>query len=70
VSAYTVLSETVIVDILDVWILGLVAGNRNRPRMHLLPFRIVSKGKAPHAVKQYGAQMRRTKSEGSKENQV
>ena len=37
VSTYTTLSETLIADILDVWILGSVAGNRNLPRIHLLP---------------------------------
>jgi hypothetical protein len=50
VSAYTALSETVIADILDVWILGSVAGNRNRPRMHLLPFLSISKYKTPSRV--------------------
>jgi len=37
VSAYTTLFETVIANILDVWILGSVAGNRNRPHIHLMP---------------------------------
>lgn len=32
-----------IADILDVWILGSVAGNRDLPHMHLLPCLIVSK---------------------------
>ncbi len=41
--AYATPSQTVVGDALGVWTLGSVAGNRNRPRIHLLPLRIVSK---------------------------
>jgi hypothetical protein len=37
VSTRTTLSKAVTVDILDAWILGSVAGSRNRPHIHLLP---------------------------------
>src|SRR3989344_8248211 len=43
VSAYTALSKTVIVDTLNVWILGSVASNRDRPRIHLLPIGLYQK---------------------------
>jgi hypothetical protein len=35
-------SETVIADALNLWILGSVAGNRNRRRIHLLPIIILT----------------------------
>ena len=47
VSTYTTLSKTVVVDILDIWILGSVAGNRNLPHIHLLPFCIISENDKP-----------------------
>jgi hypothetical protein len=37
VSTYTTLFETLIANTLDVWILDSVAGNRDRPHIHLLP---------------------------------
>lgn len=37
VSACTTLSEAVTVDTLDAWILGSVAGSRDRPHIHLQP---------------------------------
>src|SRR3990167_4042994 len=40
---YATPPQTVVGDALGVWTLGSVAGNRSRPRMHLLPLRIVSK---------------------------
>ena len=36
-SAYTTLSETVVADTHDVWILDSIARNRGRPHIHLLP---------------------------------
>ena len=52
-SAYTTLSQTVIGDTLDVWILDSVASNRNRSHIHLLPLWILSdtKEKAPHCAR-------------------
>ena len=39
-SAYTAPSQTLAGDALGVWILASVAGNRNRPRMHLSPLTV------------------------------
>jgi len=43
VSAYTALSQTLVGDNLDVWILDSIAENLSRPRIHLLPFLILPK---------------------------
>jgi len=70
VSSYTTLSETVVADILDVRILDSAESNLGRLHIRLLPCTVYKKKWAPHAMKRCGAQMRRTKSQGSKENRV
>ena len=37
-------------DTLDIRILASVAGNRNRPRIHLLPTKTVAKKRAPYVI--------------------
>src|SRR3989344_1758090 len=50
VSTYASPSQTVVGNALGVWILDSVAGNRNHPRMHLLPRLSIQKKWAPYAA--------------------
>src|SRR3989344_2506397 len=65
---YATPPQTVVGDALGVWTLGSVAGNRNRPRMHLLPLCIVSKQNPALAIFQTSAGQR-AQCKGSKETQ-
>lgn len=46
-SSYATLSETLIADILDVWIPDSAAGSLDRPQIRLLPHRILIHKKTP-----------------------
>ena len=67
--SYTTPSQTLVGDALEVWILGSVAGNRNRPRKHLLPFWIISKQKAAHPIREERLRGSGAQCKGSKETQ-
>src|SRR3989338_1348099 len=63
-SAYTTPSQAVAGNALNVWILGSVAGNRNRPHIHLLPPISISKNKTSPAFGNAGP-----KNKGDKKSQ-